>query len=103
MLLLSWGGTYGAVRSAVAAAQVEGKPVAHAHLRYLNPMPGNLREILSRYKRVLVPELNSGQLTFLLRGRYALNISSYPKLQAKPFTISEIGRKIDEMMGLGTA
>jgi 2-oxoglutarate ferredoxin oxidoreductase subunit alpha len=103
LLLLSWGGTYGAVRSAVAVAQVEGKPVSHAHLRFLNPMPGNLREVLSRYKHVLVPELNSGQLAFLLRGRYALNISSYPKLHAKPFTIGEISRKIDEVLGLGIA
>jgi 2-oxoglutarate ferredoxin oxidoreductase subunit alpha len=103
LLLLSWGGTYGAVRSAVAVAQAEGKPVSHAHLRFLNPMPGNLREVLSRYKHVLVPELNSGQLAFLLRGRYALNISSYPKLHAKPFTIGEISRKIDEVLGLGIA
>ena len=99
LLLLSWGGTFGAVRSAVEAAQGEGKQVAHAQLRYLNPLPRNLREILSRYNRVLVPELNSGQLAFLLRGRYALNVSSYPKLHAKPFTIGEISQKIDELLG----
>ena len=71
LLLLSWGGTYGAVRSATRKAQAEGKSVAHAHLRYLNPFPSNLRDILSRYNHVFVPELNTGQLTFLLRGRYA--------------------------------
>jgi 2-oxoglutarate ferredoxin oxidoreductase subunit alpha len=103
LILLSWGGTYGAVRSAVQAAQGEGKSVSHAHLRYLNPLPGNLRDVLSRFKRVVVPELNSGQLAFLLRGRFALNINSYPKLHAKPFAIGEIRRKIDEMLGLGTA
>jgi 2-oxoglutarate ferredoxin oxidoreductase subunit alpha len=99
LLLLSWGGTFGAVRSAVEAALREGKSVAHAQLRYINPLPGNLREVLSRYKRILVPELNSGQLAFLLRGRYALNVISYPKLHARPFTIGEINKKIDELLG----
>ncbi|HEX6386643.1 MAG TPA: 2-oxoacid:acceptor oxidoreductase subunit alpha [Anaerolineae bacterium] len=97
LLVVSWGGTYGAVRSAVKRTQARGQSVAHAHLRYLNPFPRNLREILSQYKRVLVPELNSGQLAFLLRGRYALNILSYPKLHARPFMISEISRKIEEL------
>jgi 2-oxoglutarate ferredoxin oxidoreductase subunit alpha len=99
LLLLSWGGTYGAVRSAVRRAQAEGKSVAHAHLRYLNPFPHNLRDVLSRYNHVVVPELNSGQLTFLLRGRFALNIQPYPKIHARPFTISEITDKINQILG----
>jgi 2-oxoglutarate ferredoxin oxidoreductase subunit alpha len=99
LLLLSWGGTYGAVRSAVRRAQAEGKSVAHAHLQYLNPFPHNLRDVLSRYKHVVVPELNSGQLSFLLRGRFALNIQAYPKIHARPFTISEISDKISEILG----
>jgi 2-oxoglutarate ferredoxin oxidoreductase subunit alpha len=99
LLLLSWGGTYGAVRSATRKAQEEGKSVAHAHLRYLNPFPHNLRDILSRYNHVFVPELNSGQLTFLLRGRYALNIKAFPKIHARPFTIAEISGKINEILG----
>jgi 2-oxoglutarate ferredoxin oxidoreductase subunit alpha len=98
LLILSWAGTYGAARSAVRLAQEQGKSVAHAHLRYLNPFPGNLRDVLSRYKQVLVPELNSGQLAYLLRGRYAINILSLPKLQARPFSISEINNKIDELL-----
>ena len=98
LLIVSWGGTYGAVRSAVKGAQERGRSVAHAHLRYMNPFPRNLRDILSRYKRVLVPELNSGQLAFLLRGRFALNVLSYPKLHARPFMISEISRKIEELL-----
>lgn len=97
LLLVSWGGTYGAVRSAVAQAQRRGRSVAHAHLRYLNPLPSNLRDILSRYRQVVVPELNGGQLAFLLRGRYALNIQSYSKVHGRPFTISEIARKIESM------
>lgn len=99
LLLVSWGGTFGAVRTAVNRAQQRGRSVAHAHLRYLNPFPRNLRDILSRYKRVVVPELNAGQLAFLLRGRFALNVQSMPKIHARPFTIGEIGAKIEQILG----
>ena len=99
LLLLSWGGTYGAVRSAVRRAHEEGLDVAHAHLRYLNPFPRNLRDLLSRYDQVVVPELNGGQLAFLLRGRFALNIQSIPKLHARPFTVSEVLAHIRQRVG----
>lgn len=98
LLILSWGSTFGAVRSAVTRAQRQGYNVAHAHLRYLNPFPRNLRDVLSRYNKVVVPELNSGQLAFLLRGRFALNIQSYPKLHARPFKIKEVLQKIEEIL-----
>jgi len=84
LLLVSWGGTYGAVRSAVVAAQRRGLSVAHAHLRYLNPLPSNLRDVLSRYRQVI---------------RYALNIQSYPKVHGRPFTIREISNKIEQALG----
>jgi 2-oxoglutarate ferredoxin oxidoreductase subunit alpha len=99
LLMVSWGGTYGAVRTAVTRAQRQGRSVAHAHLRYLNPFPRNLRDVLSRYKRVVAPELNSGQLAFLLRGRYALNVQAMPKIHARPFTIGEISAKIEQILG----
>jgi 2-oxoglutarate/2-oxoacid ferredoxin oxidoreductase subunit alpha len=99
LLLVSWGGSFGAVRSAVRSAQQQGKSVAHAHLRYINPFPRNLRDILGRYRHVVVPELNGGQLAFLLRGRFALDIHSFPKLHARPFTIGEIRDKIEEILG----
>ncbi len=99
LLLLSWGGTFGSVRSAVAQAQRRGLSVAHAHLRYLNPFPRNLRDILGRYRQVVVPELNGGQLAFLLRGRFALDIQSYTKVHGRPFTIGEISRKIEQVLG----
>ena len=99
LLLLSWGGTFGSVRSAVAQAQRHGLSVAHAHLRYLNPFPRNLRDILGRYRQVIVPELNGGQLAFLLRGRYALDIQSYTKVHGRPFTIGEISHKIEQVLG----
>lgn len=98
LLLISWGGTYGAVRSGVSIARQRGYSVAHAHLRYLNPFPRNLRDILSRYRQIIVPELNGGQLAFLLRGRYALNIQSFTKMHARPFTISEITGKIEQAL-----
>jgi 2-oxoglutarate/2-oxoacid ferredoxin oxidoreductase subunit alpha len=95
LLVVSWGGTYGAVRTAVARAQNAGYDVAHAHLRLLNPFPRNLENILRSYKRIIVPELNNGQLAFVLRGTYGLgNIISYPKLHARPFKISEVYQKL---------
>jgi 2-oxoglutarate ferredoxin oxidoreductase subunit alpha len=100
LLLLSWGSTFGAVRSAVARAQRSGQAVAHAHMQYLNPFPANLRDVLSRYKKVIVPELNGGQLAFVLRGRYALNIQSLPKMHARPFKINEIRQIINENLGV---
>lgn len=99
LLVLSWGGTYGVVRSAVRLALKEGKAVAHAHLRYLNPFPRNLKTLLSHYKQVLVPELNSGQLTLLLRGKLdAHNILPFPTIQARPLKIAEVKTKIDEVL-----
>ena len=68
-------------------------------MRYLNPFPRNLRDLLSRYGQVIVPELNGGQLAFLLRGRYALNIQSYTKIHGRPFTIGEISGKIEQALG----
>jgi 2-oxoglutarate ferredoxin oxidoreductase subunit alpha len=96
LLVLSWGGTYGACLTAVQRAQAAGKSVAHAHLRYLNPFPSNLGEILSRYKKVLIPELNMGQLRMLVRSRYLVDAIGYNKIKGKPFTVSELYDKILE-------
>ena len=72
--------------------------VAHAHLRYLNPFPSNLGELLSRYRRVLVPELNGGQLALLLRARYLVDARSLTKLKGRPFTIAEVETGIEEVL-----
>ncbi|MEK0424257.1 MAG: 2-oxoglutarate oxidoreductase subunit KorA [Planctomycetota bacterium] len=96
LLVLSWGGTYGACLTAVQRAQAAGKSVAHAHLRYLNPFPSNLGEILGRYKKVLIPELNMGQLQMLIRSRYLVDAIGYNKIKGKPFTVSELYDKILE-------
>ena len=96
LLVLSWGGTYGACLTAVQRAQSAGKSVAHAHLRYLNPFPSNLGEILGRYKKILIPELNMGQLQMLIRSRYLVDAIGYNKIKGKPFTVSELYDKILE-------
>ncbi len=99
LLVMSWGGTYGAVRSAVMQVRRQGKTVSHAHLRYLNPFPFNLGDILNRFERILVPELNFGQLVILLRGRYGThNFIPYSKVRGQPFKISEIVKTINDLL-----
>jgi 2-oxoglutarate ferredoxin oxidoreductase subunit alpha len=98
LLVIGWGGTYGALTTAVERAQRKGYQVAHAHLRYLNPMPLNTEAVLRRYRKVLVPELNSGQLRLLLRGYFLVDAIGLNKVQGRPFLVSEIEEKIDEML-----
>jgi 2-oxoglutarate ferredoxin oxidoreductase subunit alpha len=97
LLLVGWGSTHGAITSAVEEAQQRGMSVSSVHLRYLNPFPKNLGEILGRFDRVLVPELNLGQLAFILRARYLVPAISYPKVKGKPFKIGELLAKIEEV------
>jgi len=98
-LVLSWGGTYGACTTAVQQCRADGLSVAHAHLRYLNPFPANLGKVLASYRRVLIPELNLGQLSMLMRAKYALDPVCLNKVQGKPFTAEEIEEKIREVIG----
>jgi 2-oxoglutarate ferredoxin oxidoreductase subunit alpha len=98
LLVLSWGGTYGAVYSAVHRVREKGTAAAHVHLRHLNPFPRNLGEILSSYEKVLIPELNLGQLALLIRGKYPVYPVSFTKIKGRPFTISEVEEKIEEVL-----
>ena len=98
LLVLSWGGTYGTNRTAVQRAQERGQQVAHAHLRWLNPFPSNLEEILSRYDQVLVPELNTGQLKMLLESKFCRRLIGLNKIKGKPFRVSEINDQIDSLL-----
>ncbi|GAB4337033.1 MAG: 2-oxoacid:acceptor oxidoreductase subunit alpha [Dehalococcoidia bacterium] len=100
LLVLGWGGTYGAITSATEKARSDGKSVASAHLRYLNPFPSNLGQVLERYDRVLIPELNMGQLAMLIRARFLVDAIPFNKIAGQPFKISEIEAKIDEVLGL---
>ncbi len=98
LLVVSWGGTYGAVRTAVQRSIREGKSVAHTHLQYLNPFPKNLQQIIQSYKKVLVPELNTGQLRFILRAHFLVDAIGFNKIKGKPFLVSELTQKINEVL-----
>jgi len=98
LLVLGWGSTYGAIKTAVEARRKAGASVSHAHLRYLNPFPRNLGEILYRFKNVLIPEMNLGQLARVIRAKYLVPAISYSKVQGLPFRSSEIEKKIDEIL-----
>ena len=98
LLVLSWGGTFGAVYTACQKARNNGHAVAHLHLRSLNPFPRGLEEILSRYRKVLIPELNLGQLAYMIRARFLIDAVSFAKVQGSPFTIVEVEQKIGEML-----
>jgi 2-oxoglutarate ferredoxin oxidoreductase subunit alpha len=98
LLVLGWGSTYGALRSAVERLQAEGRSVAHAHLRHLNPFPTNLGDVLTSYRRVLVPEVNLGQLLMLIRARYLVDAVGYNRVRGKPFRISEIAERAEQLL-----
>ena len=95
VLVVSWGGTYGACHTAVARCQTAGLSVSHAHIRYLNPMPSNVGELLKSFDKVLVPELNMGQLRLLLRSEYLVDCIGINKVQGKPFTVTELVAAIE--------
>jgi 2-oxoglutarate ferredoxin oxidoreductase subunit alpha len=99
LLVVGWGSTRGAITAALGAARARGRRVGHVHLRHLNPLPANLGEVLRRYRKVLVPELNMGQLLWLLRAKYLVDAVGYPKVQGKPFKQAELEAKIDEILG----
>jgi 2-oxoglutarate ferredoxin oxidoreductase subunit alpha len=99
LLILGWGSSYGAIRSAVERLQADGKSVAHAHLRYLNPFPANTGDVVRAYKRVLIPELNLGQLLMLIRARYLVDATGYNKVRGKPFRIAEIENEATRILG----
>lgn len=98
LLVISWGGTFGACTTAVERCQREGLSVAHAHLRYLNPFPRNLGDLLSRYQQILAPELNMGQLRAILRSKYLVDVAGLNKVQGKPFAVAEIVDKIKALL-----
>src|SRR5262245_14162782 len=90
LLVVAWGGTFGAVRQAVTDLQAAGHRVAHVHLRYLNPLPADLGDVLRRARRVLVPEINLGQLVRVLRAEYLVPAIGFNKIQGRPFKVSEL-------------
>ena len=99
LLVLGWGSTYGAIKSAVAELQKEGYKVSHAHLRHLRPFPANLGEILRSFNQVLIPEINNGQLIRIIRDQFLINAAGYNKVMGVPITRTELVMKIREMLG----
>ncbi|MEZ6086414.1 MAG: 2-oxoacid:acceptor oxidoreductase subunit alpha [Phycisphaerae bacterium] len=98
LLVIGWGSTYGAITTAVERSNSKGKSVAHAHLRYLNPMPKNTAEVIKKYKKVIVPEMNMGQLLIKLRSDFLVDAKGVNKVQGKPFLVSEIEEAIESAL-----
>jgi 2-oxoglutarate ferredoxin oxidoreductase subunit alpha len=97
VLVLGWGSTFGSIGAAVRRVRTAGGSVAQAHLRHLSPMPANLGDVLRSYDKVLVPEINLGQLALLLRGRYLVDVISYNRVRGLPFRAAELAGVIQEV------
>ena len=98
LLVVAWGSTHGSITAAVNSQRELGHRIGHVHLRHLNPFPRNLGNVLKRYKRVLVPELNMGQLLWLLRAKFLVNAIGLNKIQGRPFKQAELEQKISELL-----
>ncbi|HRG93032.1 MAG TPA: 2-oxoglutarate ferredoxin oxidoreductase subunit alpha, partial [Chitinophagaceae bacterium] len=99
ILVLGWGSTYGAIKSAVAELQARGEAVSHAHLRYIRPFPKNLGAILKNFDQVLIPEINNGQLIKIIRDQFLIDAKAYNKIMGVPITKTELVLKLDQMLG----
>jgi 2-oxoglutarate ferredoxin oxidoreductase subunit alpha len=100
LLIVAWGSTQGSITAAVKAQRAKGRKIGHLHLRHLNPLPSNLGDIFKRYKRILVPELNMGQLLWVLRAKFLVDAVGLNKIQGRPFKQAELEQKIEEMLGV---
>lgn len=98
ILVLGWGSTYGAIKSAVAELQAQGQSVSHAHLRYIRPFPKNLGSILKNFDQVLIPEINNGQLIKIIRDEFLVDAKGYNKIMGVPITKTELVMKLEEML-----
>ena len=99
ILVLGWGSTYGAIKSAVAELQARGEAVSHAHLRYVRPFPRNLGAIIKNFDQVLIPEINNGQLIKIIRDTYLVDAKGYNKIMGVPITKTELVLCLEEMLG----
>ncbi|HET6272999.1 MAG TPA: 2-oxoacid:acceptor oxidoreductase subunit alpha [Bacteroidota bacterium] len=99
LLVIGWGSTYGSIKSAVTAARAKGQSVSHVQIKYLNPFPRNLGEILYKFKNILVPEINNGQLIKLLRAKYLVPAVGFNVIKGLPLRSEEIEQKIDSILG----
>jgi 2-oxoglutarate/2-oxoacid ferredoxin oxidoreductase subunit alpha len=97
-LVIGWGGTYGNIQTAVKALQKDKQDVSYVHLRYLNPLPRDLGDIISKFRQVVIPELNMGQLVKVIRDKYAVDAKSITKVEGKPFKVSELIEQIKSFL-----
>ena len=102
LLILGWGSTYGAIKTAVADLLREGIEVSHAHIRYLRPFPKNLGTLIAGFKQVLIPEINNGQLIKIIRDQYLVDAKGYNKIKGVPITRTELVEKVKEMLSAGS-
>ncbi|MFH1196318.1 MAG: 2-oxoacid:acceptor oxidoreductase subunit alpha [bacterium] len=100
LLVLGWGSTYGAIKEATKKVELDGYKVSHAHLRFINPLPKNLGDVLGKFKKVLLPELNTGQLATVIRSTFLKDVIQFNKVQGQPFKVAEIQNKIMEALGV---
>ncbi|MFP6628873.1 MAG: 2-oxoacid:acceptor oxidoreductase subunit alpha [Myxococcota bacterium] len=98
LLVLGWGSTHGVITAAIKGARERGLDVSHAHLRHLNPLPSDLGELLGRFNHILLPELNLGQLSMLLRAKYLIDIEPFTKVAGQPFKVSEVQGRIEQIL-----
>ncbi|HCK13066.1 TPA: 2-oxoglutarate ferredoxin oxidoreductase subunit alpha, partial [Candidatus Poribacteria bacterium] len=98
LLVIGWGGTYGALRTAVSNQRNAGASVSHLHLRFLNPLPNDLSSIIQNFERVMIAELNLGQLNKIIRSEYLVDTIAYNKIQGQPFQVTEVETKIEEVL-----
>jgi 2-oxoglutarate ferredoxin oxidoreductase subunit alpha len=98
LLLVGWGSTYGSITAALRAQRLKGRRIGHVHLRHLHPLPRNLGDVMKRYRKVVVPEMNMGQLLWVLRAKYLVDAEGFNKIQGKPFKQAEIEAKIEEVL-----
>ncbi len=98
LLVLGWGSTHGVITAAIKGARERGLDVSHAHLRHLNPLPSDLGELLGRFNHILLPELNLGQLSMVLRAKYLIDIEPFTKVAGQPFKVSEVQGRIEQIL-----
>jgi 2-oxoglutarate ferredoxin oxidoreductase subunit alpha len=101
VLVLGWGSTYGPIGAAARRVRTAGHPIAHAHLRNLNPFPKNLGEVLARYDKVVIPEMNLGQLALLIRARFLVDAISLTQVRGMPFRAAELADMLQGVIGHG--
>lgn len=98
VLILGWGSTFGSIRQATQEMREAGLRVSHGHIRYINPLPTNLKALMQNFKQILIPELNMGQLAFYIQGKLLHPVISFPRVQGRPFRIQEIKDKVSEIL-----